>query len=298
MHGTPHMKTDFLFLTEGFNKWLINLGYAESTITTSISFTRYFFIWLESIGIKDLETITGQTITTYHNYLQERKNQTLGGSLSPNYITGNINALKRFARYLQESGKISFEVDIKTEVEKETTKTILTPKEIKQLYGACENDILGIRDRAVLSIYYGCGLRRNEGINLNVKDIQLKEKLVYVRKGKGNKERYVPMTETVKEDLENYIYVARENLINPKLSNQQALLLSQRGKRIHVNSIARRLQKLAEKARLNKTFGLHALRHSIATHLLQSGMALENVSKFLGHQSLESTQIYTHLANE
>lgn len=157
---------------------------------------------------------------------------------------------------------------------------------------------MGIRDRAILSIYYGCGLRRNEGVNLNLKDIQLKEKLVYVRKGKGNKERYVPMTETVKEDLENYIHVARENLINPRISNQEAFLLSQRGKRIHENSIAIRLQKLAEAARINKTFGLHALRHSIATHLLQSGMALENVSKFLGHQSLESTQIYTHIINE
>lgn len=298
MHGRPQMKTSFLFLIEGFNKWLINLGYAESSITTSINFTGYFFTWLESIGIKELERVNSLTIATYYKHLQERKNQTLGGSLSPNYITGNINALKRFARYLQESGKISFEVDIKTEVEKETTKTILTPKEIKQLYRACENDILGIRDRAVLSIYYGCGLRRNEGINLNVKDILLKEKLVYIRKGKGNKARYVPMTETVKEDLENYIHVARENLINPKISDQQALLLSQRGKHLHVNTIAIRLQKLAEKARINKTFGLHALRHSIATHLLQSGMALENVSKFLGHQSLESTQIYTHLANE
>jgi integrase/recombinase XerD len=292
------METNFLFLIESFTRWLINLGYAESTVYTSISFTGYFLTWLEKSGIKKLEQASGQTIKDYHKYLQERNNKNFGGGLSQNYITGNINALKRFARYLQETGKPPIEIDIKATVEKETHKTTLTTKEIRSLYHACENDIYGIRDRAILSIYYGCGLRRKEGTSLDVKDIQLKEKLVYVRKGKGHKERYVPMTGAVKEDLENYIHVARENFVNPKINNQEALFLSRQGKRIHVHSIALRLQKLAIAAGITKYFSLHALRHSIATHLLQSGMTLENVSKFLGHSSLESTQIYTHLANE
>jgi integrase/recombinase XerD len=76
------------------------------------------------------------------------------------------------------------------------------------------------------------------------------------------------------------------------------LFLSERGKRMHGNSIINRLHQLAAKAKIQKTPGLHTLRHSIATHLLQSGMTLEEVSQFLGHSSLESTQIYTHLDNE
>ncbi|NLV38939.1 MAG: tyrosine-type recombinase/integrase, partial [Bacteroidales bacterium] len=206
--------------------------------------------------------------------------------------------IKRFSRYLQETGKPFFEIPIKTRQDKETNKTILTQNEIKALYKAYDNDILGIRDRAILSVYYGCGLRRSEGINLDVNDILLKEKRVYVRKGKNYKERYVPMTEAVKDDLENYIYVAREKIRSFKNTKPEALFLSMQVKRLCGNALIRRIHKLAESAGIQKEIGLHTLRHSIATHLLQSGMTLEEVKQFLGHSSLESTQIYTHLANE
>lgn len=107
------------------------------------------------------------------------------------------------------------------------------------------------------------------------------------------------MTESIREDLENYIYVAREKVQSFKPQQKQtALFLSMRAKRMHGNSLILRLQKLANVANINKEIGLHTLRHSIATHLLQSGMELEEVSHFLGHSGLESTQIYTHLAHE
>ena len=158
---------------------------------------------------------------------------------------------------------------------------------------------MGLRDRAMMAVYYGCGLRRNEGVSLDVSDVLIKEKLLYVQKGKGYRERYVPMSEAVKEDLENYIHVGRNCLLTygPQIK-EQALFLSIRGKRMDGNSLIMRLKELVKVARINKSIGLHTLRHSIATHLLQSGMALENVSRFLGHQSLESTQIYTHMVNE
>jgi integrase/recombinase XerD len=286
-------------LVQGFEKWLKTLEYAESTVYLSTRYVCDFFFYLKTLEITSLEQIQPATLNSYYKHLQTRINKRQPGSLSNNYITSNINAIKRFSRYLQETGKPFFEVTIKTKPDKETPKTILTREEIKALYKVCDNSILGIRDRAILSIYYGCGLRRNEGQNLDVSDILLKEKLVYVRKGKGYKERYVPMTETIKEDLENYIYVAREQLqsFKPQLK-EVALLLSMRVKRMHGNSIIIRLQKLGKTVGLNHDIGLHTLRHSIATHLLQSGMAMENVSRFLGHQSLESTQIYTHLTYE
>ncbi|MCP4354599.1 MAG: tyrosine-type recombinase/integrase [Proteobacteria bacterium] len=292
-------------LIKSFEKWLKTLGYAESTVYASIIFIRDFFKWLKLQEIEKLNQITKPTIKAYHNYLQTRKNKRQTGSLSQNYITSNINALKRFSKYLNETGKAFLEIDIQPKQATEETKIILTKDEIQKLYKACGNNLLGIRDRAMLNIYYGCGLRRSEGINLNLSDVLLKEKLVHVRQGKGYKERYVPITESIKEELENYIYVAREQLQSYKpekqevyLASRQALFLSMRAKRIHGNSIILRLQKLAIVAQINKEIGLHTLRHSIATHLLQSGMTLEEVSQFLGHGSLESTQIYTHLANE
>ncbi len=285
-------------LIESFERWLKTLGYAESTVYASIRYVNDFFFYLKKAEITSIEAIEQITLTNYHKHLQTRSNRRQAGGLSQNYITSNVNALKRFSKYLQETGKATLEINIQPKAATEETKTILTQAEIQRLYKACSNDLLGIRDRAILSIYYGCGLRRSEGANLNIEDVQLKEKLIYVRHGKGYKERYVPITETIKEDLKNYIYVAREKIRSFKREKQTALFLSMRAKRMHGNSIILRLQKLTNAAQINKKdVGLHTLRHSIATHLLQSGMTLEEVSRFLGHASLESTQIYTHLAH-
>jgi len=287
-----------VIIQNDFEKWLNTIGYAESTVYASVNYVRDFFAWLDRTPIKELNQINNQVIKTYYEYLQQRANKKQSGSLSNNYIISNINALKRFSKYLQVTGKVSIEIDLPLQAITTETKTILTKEEVKTLYKACENDTLGIRDRAILSIYYGCGLRRSEGIALNVSDVLLREKRIYVRKGKNYRERYVPMTEAVKEDLENYIYVARERILSFKNIKPEALFLSMRVQRMHGNSLIIRLQHLVNKARIEKEIGLHTLRHSIATHLLQSGMTLEEVSQFLGHASLESTQIYTHLAYE
>lgn len=287
-----------VILSESFEKWLKTIEYAPSTVYASVRYVNDFFFYLKSTEITNLEAIQKETLRAYHQYLQTRKNKRQSGSLSNNYITSNINALKRFSRYLQETGKPFFEVAIKTNTDKETSKTILTQSEIKELYKACDNSILGIRDRAILSIYYGCGLRRSEGVSLNVSDVLLKEKRIHVRQGKGYKERYIPMTEAIKEDLENYIFVAREKIRSFKNTKPEALFLSMQVKRMCGNALLERVHRLAQTANLEKEVGLHTLRHSIATHLLQSGMTLEEVKQFLGHSSLESTQIYTHLANE
>jgi len=293
------MAPEYMLLLQGFEKWLKTLEYADSTVYASTNYLRDFFIYLTGQGILKVQSINKQIIKVYYEYLQERKNKKQSGGLSQNYIISNINALRRFSKYLQISGKQVLEIDLQVPVIQENSRVILTQREIKGLYKACDNDILGIRDRAMLSIYYGCGLRRNEGLSLDMSDILLKERLVYVQKGKGYKERYVPMSETVKEDLQNYICVAREHLKSFKPDRKEtALLLSIRVKRMHGNSIITRLQKLVKTAGLPLETGLHTLRHSIATHLLQSGMSLESVSRFLGHRSLESTQIYTHIANE
>jgi integrase/recombinase XerD len=285
-------------LTESFGNWLTTLGYADSTVYTSKRHVNDFFFYLKENEIRSLEKVKAETITNYHKHLQERKNKRQTGSLSENYIISNVNALKRLSKYLQETEQGKLEIEIQCKGNQSHQKSILTKEEIKSLYKACDSSILGIRDRAILGIYYGCGLRRSEGIALNVSDIHLGKNLVHVRKGKGGRERYVPINAAIKEDLENYIYVARNQILSFKNQKQTALFLSMRSKRLSGNALLLRVHKLAESAGITKEVGVHSLRHSIATHLLQSGMKLEEVSRFLGHSSLESTQIYTHLAHE
>jgi integrase/recombinase XerD len=287
-----------VILTQSFEKWLRALGYAQSTVYASVRYVNDFFFYLKPLEITDLEQIHPGMVLSYYKHLQTRANRRRSGSLSENYIISNINALKRFSRYLQETGKANLEISLRVKAGITEAKTIITKSEARSLYRACTNDLLGIRDRAILGIYYGCGLRRSEGLALDTSDLQLKEKRLHVRKGKNYRQRYVPMTTWVKEDLEHYMYVARENILSFKNIRQDALLLSMRCSRMHGNSVILRLQKLAKEANIQKEIGLHTLRHSIATHLLQSGMTLEEVSQFLGHASLESTQIYTHILHE
>jgi len=285
------MKIELLEI--GFKSWLQTLNYTGS-LKTSPRYVKEFLTWIEKQNIKEIGEITKTSVKKYFKYLETRKNKRFAGCLSLNFLRGNLTSLKQFARYLQQTQNETFEIEISLPVPK-SEKQILTKAEIEILYKNCDDNILGYRDKAMLAVYYGCGLRRTEGVNLDVKDILFERKVIHVRKGKNNKERYTPMNERVINDLQTYINTAREFLIREKKEN--ALFVSKNGNRLTGTAINIRLHNLAKKSEINKKIGLHTLRHSIATHLLQSGMKLEFVSQFLGHSSLESTQIYTHIIN-
>jgi integrase/recombinase XerD len=286
---------EFINLEQSFGEWLRLLNFEPSTVKYAPRKVREFFCWMEQNQITKLSGITKPVIENYFAYLKTRQNKRKKGKLSRNYLRTHITALRKLSRYLRETDRESFEVDIQLPGRTRCIRTIFTKSEIIALYNACGGDVLGIRDKAMLAVYYGCGLRRNEGVNLDVNDILPGKNLLFVRKGKNYRERYVPMTESVKEDIQNYIDFARPML---EMKPTEALFLNSRGNRITAGMLAERLQRLKHKAGINKEAGLHTLRHSIATHLLQSGMKLTQIKRFLGHSSLESTQIYTHLAHE
>ena len=160
----------------------------------------------------------------------------------------------------------------------------------------------------MLSIYYGCGLRKSEGTSLKTSDILTERKLIHVRKGKGSKERYVPVTGNNLNHITEYLQNGRNLLLNqnesdPVLSGAKAsFFINQYGTACSDQALSARLDRLAKNSNNRvlqaKKPSLHTLRHSIATHLLQQGMDIEMIRKFLGHSSLESTQIYTHILNE
>jgi integrase/recombinase XerD len=291
----------FLHLSASFALWLETLGYKPQTVKLAVWGVNEFFAFLERGGTTHLKDYHNYHLTQYLEYLQHRPNCISGGGLSPGYINKHITALRLLSKYLQLTGKAG--PTIKPELFKTTeTATYLSKAEIKALYKAAESEdnLYNQRDTAMLSLFYGCGLRAGEGGALDISDILFEKGLVYVRKGKNYRERYVPMNPEVKEDLKSYILNQREGLLQG--NKTEALLLGRRGVRWGVAGMYGRLQWL--KGQTNneglkqKTFGMHILRHSIATHLLQSGMKLEYISRFLGHKSLETTQKYTHLAKQ
>ena len=281
-------------LHAGFSEWLRILNFDASSQRDMPKMLKEFLLYLEANNCHSPENITETHLENYLGYLYERPNKRRSGVISLNYIRKYLQVVRKFARYLAESGNGSFEVKLKLLGRSTNIKDILTREEVAILYAAATDDVYGLRDRAMLALYYGCGLRKNEGLALDVGDILPEKELVLVRKGKGYKARYVPLTGHNRKDLENYLIYARPHLLNGKSEN--ALLLNRYGKRFR--DPFGRLMRLKGNAGIKKIIGLHTLRHSIATHLLQSGMELEHIQRFLGHSSLESTQIYTHILAE
>lgn len=306
MKNLPLKSQSFQYVENSFREWLDILGYSSSTVYQLPNEVREYLHWLEaSKRLSEIRHITSPLIHEYYNQLKERSNQRRGGGLSNNYLNKHLQALYKFTDYLRQSGKLEIPyLNIKWENDDTQEIETLSQEEIKELYkqtyGYNENTHLepfNARDRAILTIFYGCGLRRNEGYHLDLSDINFDTRILHVRKGKNNKERLIPFNKINSDYLLEYVYDARPKHLKDKTQN--ALFISQRGKRMNTQSMSIRLKILQQRSDnielQQKKVRLHVLRHSIATHLLENGMNLEKISRFLGHSSLESTQIYTHL---
>ena len=317
--------THYNYLLKSYKEYLQTLGYAEPTVQSWPVHVREFLHYLEtnanspSFGGGWGEAIESSHITNFISHIKQRKNKTKDGALSSSSINKIINAVNVFIKFLNSTGKFIVESTAQRAEDNISERIILSIEEVKQLYEATflqhrHNTIaIGQRDRAIIAIFYGCGLRRSEGKNLNINDIDLQKQLLFVRKGKGNKQRYVPIAAKHLTDIKDYLQEGREWFLYNHAENYHhtthgkpyekkeaadgaAFFLSQKGSRI--NEFYQRLEQMKKRATIEKNVTLHGLRHSIATHLLQSGMDIEEIAKFLGHSSLASTQIYTHIINQ
>lgn len=278
----------YLQLLEGFTEWLTRLNYAKESVRGRSRQLRIFLEWVENKGINQLQDITQKDLAEYNESLHKRP-------IRSRTIEGYISVLKLVNEYLENYGEapiIKTRLTVTKEAKRE--RTILSKAEINQLYEACENDPWGLRDRIIIAIYYGCGVRCTEGTRLELRDIDFSNDLLHVRKGKNYRERYVPISEGVKKELLQWVNDGQTWFAGEKTN---ILIPNSRGKTTQSGPLNKRLKLLCEKASINKKITLHCLRHSIATHLLESGMDLEMIGQFLGHVGLEATQVYTRITN-
>jgi site-specific recombinase XerD len=321
MKSLPLQSPQYNYLEKSYKEYLKILGYAAPTVQSWPVHVRELLHWLESKGINQITTVEANHINDFIVCIKRRKNKSKAGGLSSSHINKIINGVNVFAKFLNSTGKYVLDLNTHREENVIAERIILTVTEVKQLYEATflpsrENSIaMGQRDRAVIAVFYGCGLRRSEGIYLNSTDIDLQRKLLFVRKGKGNKQRYVPIANKHLQDIKDYLREGRDwflyhhntnemwqskrhgtPLIKKEKADDTAFFINIFGERMQ--SFGQRLKVMKQRAEINKNVTLHGLRHSIATHLLQSGMDMEEIAKFLGHASLESTQIYTHIINQ
>jgi integrase/recombinase XerD len=287
----------YKLLLQGFTEWLKILNYSPLSVPGLSTAVRKFLQYQEENNKIRLEQLMATDANDYIRVVQNSIGERTQKKLSNNHLNKIIQALKLFSKYIRETKQNTTAFNLLRLVEEKNKPAWLTKSEVEQLYEAITDTILGIRDKAMLAIFYGCGLRLNEGANIELQDINENIKVLHVRKGKHYKERFVPIAEKNFAEIKYYLDYARSELLQEKQSTYFFIGANQ-GVAMNKQSLYIRIKKLVKKARIKKKVGTHTLRHSIATHLLQNGMRLERIQQFLGHSSLDSTQIYTHLQNE
>ena len=300
----------YRYLVQSFRDWLSTVGYNEQAIYQLPNYVQELLYYAESRGYAALSQLDNTLIRQHYERLKKRPNQRRGGGLSNGYLNKHLEAYKRLGEYLRQSGRLLLPpLDIDTEEEGGRITAILTTGEIGLLYevtrlryelgkndrGPAYHEAMQLRDRAMLTIFYGCGLRRSEGYHLDKGDLDMGKMLLHVRKGKNYRERFVPLTGPAMTCLQEYLYEGRPYFLPAR---NEAFFIGPTGRRLSGAAMLLRLQRLIQLTEdtelARKEVHLHTLRHTIATHLLQNGMSLERIAEFLGHTSLESTQIYTH----
>ena len=276
-------------LKEDFTNWLTRLGYHPSTIKAAGRKLHYFFTQLKTNEVETLEAIEPKHITDYQNHLDQ---QPLKGTTIRSYL-GVLRLFDEFLEKYEYSPIIT--TTLKNFPDLVVPRTILTQQEVQQLYEATDQSAFGYLDRAMLALYYGCGLRAGEGISIKIEDINYQSGLLQVRKSKTYKQRYVPMNEKVMADLKDWIEYGRKIILHTECDY---ILVHKKGNYKTGSSLNQKLKKLLEKSGIDKPVTLHGLRHSIGTHLMEKGLEMEYIRQFLGHSSLETTQRYTHFMYE
>lgn len=251
-----------------------------------------------------------QDLKKYVTYFQERRIEnplsisrkdigdflfSLRSSLSAQSISRLLSTLKNFHRFLVREKILSSNVAELIETPKLEKKipSFLNFAEVKKMLKEPNiKNVQGIRDRGILELMYATGLRVSEVSLLKVSDMNLEVGFIKC-KGKGSKERIVPLGEVAKHFLEKYLEEARPKLLGKRISVY--LFLAQGGKILSRQSIWKMIRKTVAKAGIRKRVTPHTLRHSFATHLLERGADLRSVQEMLGHSSISTTQIYTHI---
>lgn len=270
-----------------FKNYLWQAGYSSGTQNMLPALVAEF---LQHQHITDICYIEQSQVKSFYAYLPTRPLKLRSGALSEMMIAHYVYALKTFFTWAEKTGQLQYNPisGMKFKTPRQNVRHPLTKEEIAALFTACDT----LKQKAVLHIFYSCGLRRSEGEALNISDVHFKSQLLYVREGKGAKRRVIPITDKVTEELHQYYEEERYNISASNISAANAFILNSIGNRMSGDGYNKLLKVLLHKAGLSNEITLHHLRHSIATHLLQGGMSMEYVRDFLGHRFLESTQIY------
>ena len=269
----------------------IERGLAQNTIISYRYDLIKYISFLKKKKINSFNQTNKVVVNNYFLYLR-------GKDLEINSISRNLVAVKMFYRFLLMEGLIKEDTTSLIEFPRVSKKLphVLSLREINLLLDKANfTGKLGLRDQAVLELFYATGLRVSELIYLKINDLNMENRMLKCM-GKGSKERIIPFGNKAYHYLSLYLDKVRPKLV--KNPDEDTLFLNSRGERLSRQGIFYLVKLYAQKARIEKKVTPHTLRHTLATHLLENGADLRSVQEMLGHSDISTTQIYTHVSRK
>ena len=315
---TPRQRRRMELLLERFVEAMTAWAFSKRTIPTYTQHVAVFLDWLEKeTDVGDLGEVTPEVLSSYQTALlgmerkrpgkrkaTEPKNAAApeapaadGGRLSTATQHARLSALRSFFGFLAREGKLLVDPAASLVLPKKRRslpRALLTPKEALKLVESIDTKTpMGHRDRAVVEVLYATGIRNAELRGLTLADFDAEAGTLFVRAGKGGKDRMLPLGPLVTAIVSDYVQIARPKLA--KRPGVTSLFVSNNGWPLWPASVVRIVDLSAKRAGIKKAVRPHRLRHACATHMLQGGADVRHIQRLLGHSSLSTTEIYTRV---
>jgi len=278
--------------------WMLIHGYSADTVRARRVALRRFVTWCDERTLDDPRAITKPILERYQRELFYHRKPD-GKPLTLGTQHGCLAPLKTFFKWLARENHILYNPASELMLPKQPKRlprTLLSVPDVEAILNEAEPTTpQGLRDRAVLETLYSTGLRRMELPNLALYDIDLTRRLVFVREGKGRKDRVVPLGERACAWLDKYLTEARPQLLAGAI---EALFVSDYGEPVTPVWVADKVKRYMQFAGIDKPGATHLLRHACATHMLDNGADIRFIQELLGHSNLATTEIYTHVSIE
>jgi integrase/recombinase XerD len=278
-----------LFLKEYLAHIKLEKNLSQNTVVSYKNDINVFITFLKDLRIDDPSNISSDHIRAFFKTIKELG---LSGSSSARYFS----SLKGFFLYLLKNKYILINPVEKITAPKISKKLpgVLSIPEVEKILSTPEvDDKLGLRDKTILELFYACGTRVSELINLKVNDLFLDDEIIRVI-GKGSKERLIPIGSSAIKWIGEYLRKSRP-LLMKKSKSENNLFLNSRGSKLSRMGVWKIINRYVMQAGIKKDIHPHTFRHSFATHLLEGGADLRAVQEMLGHADISTTQIYTHI---
>jgi len=281
-----------------FSTYLKTQGYAPRTIESYLPYAREFIAYLDSKAIEKLQDVIPEVVSQYQTYLATE----LPGKKRLSIKTQNLKmtAVMNLFRFLVRERNFLYDPTSHIRIKdppKKRVRQVLSEKDMVKVLNAPNPEIpIGLRDKAMLELYYSCGIRNTESRTLLTTDIDLDNRLVRIRNPKGGGDDTVPMGKVAALYLEEYLRYSRPKLLKSDL--EMTLFLSKSGKPLDDSMPSYIVQKYARIAGLKRKADAHTIRHTCGTHLHNHGADIRCIQELLRHKSIDTTQVYVQVKAE